>query len=64
MTTAIQALLETFDALSDTERHEAAVEILRRLTPSEGELPENALLETADALFCVLDSDEGANAGS
>jgi hypothetical protein len=58
MTTAIQALLETFDAFSDAERHEAAVEILRRVTPSEGELPENALLEAADALFCVLDSEE------
>jgi len=64
MTTAIQALLETFDALSDAERHEAAVEILRCVTPSEGELPENALLEAADALFCVLDSEEAANAGS
>ena len=64
MTTAIQAFLETFDALSDAERHEAAVEILRRMTPSEGELPENALLEAADALFCVLDSEDAANAGS
>ena len=64
MTTAIQALLETFDALSDAERHEAAVEILRRVTPSDGELPETALLEAADALFCELDSEEAANAGS
>ena len=48
MTTAVQALLETFDALSDAERREAAVEILRRMTPAEGELPEGALLEAAD----------------
>jgi hypothetical protein len=64
MTTATQALLETFDTLSDAERHEAAVEILRRVTTSEGELPENALLEAANALFCALDSEEAVNAGS
>ena len=64
MTTAIQALLETFDALSDAERQEAAVEILRRVTSSEGELPENVLMEAADALFCTLDSEEAAHAGS
>ena len=64
MTTAVHTLLETFDALSDAERREAAVEILRRMTPIEGELPEGALLEAADALFCMLDSEEAANAGS
>ena len=36
MTTAVQALLETFDTLSDAERREAAVEILRRMTPAVG----------------------------
>jgi NADH:ubiquinone oxidoreductase subunit E len=63
MTIAVQALLETFDRLSDTDRQEAAVEILRRVSPSEGELPEDTLLEAADALFCALDLEEAANAG-
>jgi hypothetical protein len=64
MTTAIEALLASFDTLSDAERHEAAVEILRRVTPFEEELAENTLLEAADALFCELDSEEAVNAGS
>ncbi|MGP0064211.1 MAG: hypothetical protein ACLQGP_11505 [Isosphaeraceae bacterium] len=63
MTIAVQALLETFDRLSDADRQEAAVEILRRVSPSEGELPEDALLEAADVLFCTLDMEEAANAG-
>jgi NADH:ubiquinone oxidoreductase subunit E len=62
MTIAVQALLATFDRLSDTDRQEAAVEILRRVSPSEGELPEDALVEAADALFCTLDLEEAANA--
>ena len=40
MTIAVQSLLEAFDGLSDPERQEAAVEILRRVTPQEGELSE------------------------
>jgi hypothetical protein len=40
MTTAVQQLLDSFDALSDTEKQEAAAELLRRalarLTPSGG----------------------------
>ncbi len=64
MTTAVQSLLDTFDSLSDADRQEAAVEILRRLRPSEDELPENVLLEAADALFCTLDAEEAASAYS
>jgi hypothetical protein len=64
MTAAVQAFLDTFDRLSDADRQEAAVEILRRVTPSEGELPENVSLEAAGALFYTLDSEEVANAGS
>jgi hypothetical protein len=51
------------DALSDVERREAAVEIIRRMTPADGELPEGVLVETADAMFCMLDAEEAANAG-
>ena len=64
MTTAVEALLESFDALSDVERREAAVEIIRHMTPVGGELPEGVLVETAHALFSMLDTDEAANAGS
>jgi hypothetical protein len=62
MTFAAQSLLETFDGLSDRERQEAAVEILRRVTSSEGELAEDALVEAADDLFRSLDSEEAADA--
>jgi hypothetical protein len=63
MTTAVRVLLECFDALSEPERQEAAVEILRRLTP-EGELPEQALVATADELFRMLDAEEAADGDS
>jgi hypothetical protein len=63
MSTGVVALLETFDALSDVERREAAVENMLPLTPANGELPEGVLLEAADALFLVLDLEEAANAG-
>ena len=63
MTTAVRTLLETFDALTETERQEAAVEILRRVTP-QGELPEGALVEAADELFRLLDAEEAADGRS
>jgi hypothetical protein len=62
MTIAVQSLLETFDGLSDRERQEAAVEILRRVTSSEGELTDDALVDVADDLFRLLDSEEAADA--
>jgi hypothetical protein len=57
------ALLETIDGLSDFERRGAAVEIIRRMTVADGELPEGVLVEAADALFCMLDAEEAAKAG-
>jgi hypothetical protein len=59
MTTAVRVLLESFDALSEAEPQEAAVEILRRMIP-EGELPEQALVEAADELFRMLDAEEAS----
>ena len=41
MTAAVQALLESFDALTESERHEAAAELLRRVAP-EAEMPDEA----------------------
>ena len=58
MTHSVRALLESFDALSETDRVEAAVEILRRVTPAEVELPEQALVEAGDKLFSLLDAEE------
>ena len=58
MTVGVRALLESFDALSETDRVEAAVEILRRMTSSEAEFPEQALTEAGDWLFSLLDAEE------
>jgi hypothetical protein len=63
MTTAVWVLLELFDALSEPERYEAAVEILRRIPP-RGEFPEQALVETAGELFGMLDAEEAADGRS
>ncbi len=63
MPTAVQQLLESFDALPEGDKHRAAVEILRRVLPaSPGDLPESALVEAADELFRALDAEEAAHA--
>jgi predicted HAD superfamily phosphohydrolase len=64
MTNAVQELLESFDAMSEAERQEAAVEILRRVTPADCELSEQALVEAADELFRALDEEEVADGRS
>jgi hypothetical protein len=58
MTLSVRAVLESFDALSEADRVEAAVEILRRVTPVEPELPEQVLVEVGDRLFYLLDAEE------
>jgi hypothetical protein len=61
MTAAVQHVLNSFDALPEPERHQAVVEILRRIAASLGEeLPEAALQEAADGLFLALDEEEAA----
>ena len=63
MTTGVRQLLDSFDALSETEKHEAAVEVLRRVQQeAEGALPDEALVEAADELFRELDAREAADA--
>ena len=63
MTTAVHQLLESFDALSETDKHQAAVEILRRVPlVGEGDMPESALVEAADELFRALDAEEAGHA--
>jgi hypothetical protein len=65
MTATVQHLLDTFDALPDADKHQAAVEILRRVTVGvEGDLPNSALVEAADELFRTLDADEAGHAPS
>jgi hypothetical protein len=63
MTVPVQQLLDSFDALSDADKHQAAVEILRRsVAAAEGDLPEDVLVEAADELFQVLDVEESGHA--
>jgi hypothetical protein len=63
MSTAVKSLLGAFDSLSATEKHEAAVEILKRSWPSDyGDVSETTLVEVADELFQVLDRDEANHA--
>jgi hypothetical protein len=60
VTTAVQQILDSFDALPAADQHQAAVEILRRVSATfEGDLPDAALVDAADELFRVLDAEEG-----
>jgi hypothetical protein len=63
MNTTVQKVLESFDALSENDKHRAAVEILRRVSSdAAGDTPESALVEAADELFRALDAEEASNA--
>jgi hypothetical protein len=63
MTAAVRQLLESFDALPEADKHQAAVEILRRaITGTTGDLPESTLIEAADELFRTLDKEESGHA--
>jgi hypothetical protein len=63
MSTAVQQFLDSFDALSPADRHQVAVEILRRFHSADsGPLPDEALVELADELFCALDAEEAHHA--
>jgi hypothetical protein len=63
VTAAVQRLLDSYDALSDAEKHDAGVEVLRRVQEEAPlELPEEALVEAADELFRDLDAREAADA--
>lgn len=63
MPTAVQQLLDSFDALPEPDKHQAALEILRRYAGAvEGDLPETALIEAADDLFRTLDEEESSRA--
>ena len=49
--------------VSESEKHEAAVEVLRRVhQEAQGAVPDDALVEAADELFRELDAREAADA--
>jgi hypothetical protein len=60
MSAAVRQLLDTFDALPEPDKHQAAVAILRRASP-QGDLPEASLLDLADELFAALDFEEAGD---
>ena len=63
MTATVQRIIDSYDALPDNDRHQAAVEILRRFTgEAEGDLPENSLIQAAQELFLALDVEEASHA--
>jgi hypothetical protein len=63
MTAAVQHFLNAFDSLSEADKHEVAVEILRRWLP-DGDVPDAALDELAAELFRSYDAEEDAHAAS
>ncbi len=63
MPTTVQQILNAFDALSEADKHRAAVEILRRVSPvGGGDVSESALVEAAEELFRALDAEEAGDA--
>jgi len=63
MTAAVRRFLESFDALPEPEKYQAAIEILRRVTAAgEGDLSDEALVGAADELFRALDAEEARHA--
>jgi hypothetical protein len=63
MTSAVQQLLDSFDALPESDKHQAAIEIFRRVgTAPHGDLSEAALVQAADELFRDLDAEESSRA--
>lgn len=64
MTTAVKALLNLFDALSDDDKLAAVREVLRRMSASSPlELADESLVAAAAELFLELDAHEAADAG-
>jgi hypothetical protein len=61
MTVDAKQLLSTFDSLPQSDKHEVAVEILRRVGRSTtAELSDEAITEVADERFGNLDGEESA----
>jgi len=62
VSTALQQFLNSFNALSDAEKHEAAAEVLRRAMDwAPPDMPDEALVQAAEQLFLDLDAREASN---
>lgn len=60
--TAVQKLLSTFDSLSEPERWEIILEILKRVTHLDfSPLSDEDLIWNAEELFLELDKQESAD---
>jgi len=65
MTASVANLLESFDGLSERERHEAVTEILRRVARLEyPPLDDEALTQISVMTFEELDARESADEGA
>jgi hypothetical protein len=59
MTLKVKQLIESFLAMSDSDKHEATVEILRRVIGDEiGDMSPGTLVGLAEELFLQFDADE------
>jgi hypothetical protein len=59
MSAEVKHLLEVFEALGETEKEEAVVEILRRNPVGASDLTAKDFDTLADELFSQLDAEEG-----
>ena len=65
MTTAVKELLNTFDALPDPEKHEAATQLRRRVIIGESvDALEDVLVFASEELFLELDDREATGGQS
>lgn len=65
MSVTVQDVLDSFDALSDSEQYEVAIEVLRRTAhATTPDIADDTLLALADNLFHELDEQEAESARS
>ena len=59
MTIAVRDLLRSFQSLSDAEKHEAAILLLRQVVQGEtGDVGDESLVAVAEEMFLDLDARE------
>ncbi len=63
MNASVDDFLNSFDSLSERDKHQALTELLRRtLREAPSEVPDEALVAAAEELFLELDAREAADA--
>ena len=63
MSNAVRDLLRSFESLSEIDKQEAVVEVVRRTPDSMmGDLSNEGLVAAAESLFAALDMEEAAHA--